>query len=70
MLKEKLKMQIIVYIIDKDMDKARLGLRTLAKFYHVQIKVKPKKSLKEMLKQFIMNEKGYKETIPNLYHAL
>jgi GTP cyclohydrolase FolE2 len=51
--------------------KAKELLEMFAKEYHVPIKKTVKKpDLKQAVRAFIDNGKGYVETIPNLYNAL
>jgi len=49
---------------------AQEHLQILAKKFHITIKKGQKKDLKKAFKDFILNNKGYNETLQILYNAL
>lgn len=72
-LKEKIIFHVFEFIDTgniKDSEIARGHLRELAKKYHIKIKAQKIINTKDAFKNFILNEKGYIETIPKLYNSL
>ena len=72
-LKEKIIFHVFEFIDTGDLihsQKARELLKDLAKKYHIKIKPQKITNTKEAFKAFIINEKGYVETIPKLYNSL
>ncbi len=71
-MKDEIIYNIFEFLETKDQsfkNKALELLNEMAKHYHVPIKKQPKKELKTCFKAFILNGKGYAETINNLYNS-
>jgi hypothetical protein len=72
-LKDQIIYNVFEYLETKDLSfslKAQENLQLLAKYYHITIKKQAKKDLKVCFKAFILNGKGYIETLTSLYNAL
>jgi len=70
-LKDKIIYDVLLYI-DNPINKSEIQdmIKQFAKFYHVQLIKTNKKDLKSALLDFILNEAGYKDTIPKLNISL
>ena len=53
-----------------DANKAKYGLQEFAKAFNFTIKKQVKPDTKEALKQFVINKKGYPETVTRLFNSL
>ena len=72
-LKEKIIYHVFEFIDTgniKDSEIARGYLKDMAKKYHIKIKPQRITNTKQAYKDFIINEKGYSETILKLYNSL
>ena len=72
-MKDKIIYHVLEFIDTSDLSHANTAktlLQDLAKEYHLKIAKTAKIDIKRALKEFVLNGKGYVETISRLYNSI